>query len=268
MSTVVDVSLFLLLLSGALVAFTLPPTVDDQPPDAEAEAQALATSTTAVTVPHSPGEETHHRGTYAALVADAAVANLTGPEGRDESVATQAIETAVANATRRSDAHVAVTAKWVPYPGAPLDGCFAVGRTPPERTPAHTATLTVPSGMPEARTIATDAAGREGYAGVATVVAAAIVEGYVAPNSQLEPRRNDPAALAARRRAQRLAAVLGVNIEDALAVGDRDTVRRVLREALKSHLEADLRASFATPQEAARAISVSTVRLTVTVWAA
>ncbi|WP_332898327.1 DUF7284 family protein [Haladaptatus sp. CMSO5] len=268
MSTVVDVCLFLLLLSGAVVAFMVPPATDGQPPDAEAEAQALATSTTDVLVPRTAGETTHHRGTYAALVADATVANLTGPGGRGDPAPTQATETAVENATRRPNAQVAVTAKWQPYPGAPLTGCFSAGNRPPEGTQARTATLAVPSELPQARTTALDAAARDGYAGVATVIAETIVQGSVTPESQLEPRRTDPAAKATRRRAQRLASALGVNIEDALESGDSDAVRRVLRETLKAQLEADLRDSFETPHAAAEAVSVSTVRLTVTVWAA
>lgn len=269
MSTVIDVSLFLLLLSGSVVALSLQPTVSPQPPDAEAEARMLATSTTAVSVAQPTGESSIVRGTYAALLADAAVANLTGPANHgQEASSSRPIANAVHNATLRPTEHVAVSAVWQPYEAATLEGRVRTGPTPPQTKTVHTATLSVPSGLPDARQDAIGAAKRDGYSGVATVVSTAIVDGYIAPVSQFGPRRSDPAAHANRRRARRLATVLGTYIEDPFTNGEIATTRLVLREALEAQIEADIRNRFATPTAAAEAVSVGRVRLTITVWSA
>jgi len=162
-STVLDVALFLLLVSAAVGLVYAAPRVDDPGSDAVADpdvaaetATTLATSTTTVWYEPAAGEAPARpaRGTVAAHLARATVANATvddRPFG-----GAPAYETAVRNATRtalsrvRAGTAIQVRTHWEPLPGAGLGGGFVVGPSPPPGADVHAATVAVPVGSARA----------------------------------------------------------------------------------------------------------------------
>lgn len=156
-STVLDVALFLLLVSasiGLLYAVEAPeePTAD---PDVAAEAQTTLATTT-VTVRYGPpaavGEPGRQpvRGTVAEHLAAATLANADA----DDRPLRRApwYEGAVRNATRNAlariedDAAVQVRTRWEPLPGSGVRGGLVVGPSPPPDADVHAATVRVPVG--------------------------------------------------------------------------------------------------------------------------
>lgn len=160
-STVLDVALFLLLVSAAIgLVYAAPraggpaaggtPDVD---PDVAAEATTtLATTTTTVRyAPAGAGEDAPQqpaRGTVAEHLAAATVANAA-LEDRPLHQAPR-YEAAVRNATRATRSRiqagtaVQVRTRWEPLPGSDLRGELVVGPSPPPDADVHAATLAVP----------------------------------------------------------------------------------------------------------------------------
>jgi len=171
-STVVDVAVCLLLVGAAALTLTGAPIAEPDPATGRAEelASTLAGSTGTV-VYADAGRERTARGTLAGLLAAAAVTNRTPATG-------DGFRQAVANATRPAlgarEWRGQVTATWRPYEGADPGGTVVVGPTPPPGVDVHAATTGVPSGLdPRRRAILTEA-DRDGYTGVATLLADAV----------------------------------------------------------------------------------------------
>ena len=286
-STVVDTTLFLLLLGGAvgtLVAGTggldTPPSGDDH---ADETATALATTTVGVDYEltprnnHSDGISYGHsgdfdrtaHGTVAGLLA-AATRTAATLDGERIAPAGGGFERAVRNEThaavhRRATA-VGVTAVWEPYDGAPLSGRVHAGPTPPASADVRAARLTVDSGVAPVDERAREAARTDGTDGVAHVVAAAVVEGFFSPAESRVALRGDAPAdtLAAHRyrRVARLTDAPALDLENGSVAATNDR----LTAALADRFAADMRDRFETPAATARAVSTGEVRIVVRTW--
>lgn len=173
-STVLDVSVCLLLVGAAVLTLLGAPRGGPDPSADRADeiASTLAGSTATVSYGHAGENRTAH-GTLAGLLADAAVSNATPATG-------QGFRSAVANVTRPAlgapDWRGQVLVTWRPYEGADGRAGVRVGWPPPSDADVHTATTHVPSGLSPVRQEAKTAAERDGYRGVAAVLARSLPE--------------------------------------------------------------------------------------------
>lgn len=277
-STVVDVTVCLLLLSGAVVALTLP--VAEQPPDRDVDEIATVVGTATTNVSYQlAGEqltpaatdataalaygERHRDGTVAGLLARAAITNATldgdrlVPEASD-------YRDAVREKTRAViPARVSVTARWEPYPNANLSGVVTVGDTPPATADIQTATLSVPvTGF----AVDDDLERIDSYEAVARPTARAIVAGTL-PDSYGEAATGDDLAVrSVSHRAQVLAGNESLPATQYQFAGDVSGLHDRVTAALADRLATDLQSEFETPSEAASAVSPGRVTVTVRGW--
>lgn len=155
-STVLDVALFLLLVSVAVGLLYAAPRAGDPQSDPDVAAETATTlATTTTTVRYAPAgsadaPERPVRGTVAEHLAAAAVANAR-IDGRPLREA-PAYHEGVRDVTRRTLADVGdgtriqVRAVWEPLPGADAGGEVVVGPSPPPDADVHAATVEVPVG--------------------------------------------------------------------------------------------------------------------------
>jgi hypothetical protein len=291
-STVLDVAVCLLLVSAGvvtLVAADAPSDAADPAAERRAEAvvETLSTSTAgvhyslasgarparrvlgadAVPVASGPSFERYRRGTHASLLARAAMAGVA-VDGRRLTRTGDGLRRAVENETTRSFSMTGaqVVAVWRPYAGAPVTARVGVGPTPPNDATVHAATTAVPSGVPSARTAATNAADG-GYAAVADAVARAVVAGLFPPaEADLALDADYPVSALVRYRYRRAAALTGASLGDSLDDGDAARANDRLAAALSTRLERDVRARFDSPDAAARAVRTSRVDVVVRTW--
>ncbi|WP_423745525.1 hypothetical protein V5735_06025 (plasmid) [Haladaptatus sp. SPP-AMP-3] len=271
-STVLDVTLCLLLVSAS--AFVLVgakrPQSTARTRTAESTANVLTTSTAGLnyTIRTDDGAiRRTTRGTLAGLLGQAALANAS-VRGAELSRTNDPFEHAVARRVRERLDHpsrMQLLVRWEPYRNAHLRGRFAVGKSPPPRVDVHAAETTLPNKFPAVRERSLDVARRGGYRDVARVVAAGIVTGLV-PNRTttlaLHDRETGTTVAARLRRLIRLYDVGGSDTNTLTS----DRTRRVLIDALTTAVEADLRATFGTPTDAARSVSLGETRLVVRTW--
>jgi len=293
-STVLDAALFLLLVGAAVGTLALgtspPPTANADAADGVAD--TLTTSTATVQYSLAPGarrassrvvefpktdgptfRRTAH-GTLASHLSTAARGSLA-VDGQRVSYARADYQRSVANATQnltRGRDHLArIRARWEPYPDAPIEGSFTVGPTPPPDATVHAETVVVASGLPSARgparRVTTENATNATFGRVGTIVARRIVEGLFPPDRTRSALLGDyPVEQLVTYRYERLGRYLGANVT-APAVADNATgANDELATALGERLAADMRSRFRSPREAADAVSVGQVRITVRTW--
>lgn len=272
-STAVDAVVFLLLVSAAVGTLAVAgPSASRGPPDGTAAetARTLTTSTVAVEYPPLVGRNRTATGTAAGLLAESTLATVR--VGHDRLTPTgdafaDAVRDGVEPVARHRSANVQVRVVWTAYRGAPLTGETVVGPAPPAGTDVDAAVVTVPSGLPAARDAAHDAAARDGYLGVARVVADRFVDGRFDPERMRlalygEGDRSDLAAA----RYHGAARTLGVSVDSQVVRAETESANRRLTAALADRLRRDLRSRFDTPEDAARAVSVGEVRIVVRTW--
>lgn len=271
-STVLDVALFVLLVGAAVLTLTGAPTQTADPADGRAHevATVLATSTAQVNDTSGAGDTSSRpvHGTLAGLLADAATRSPDAdgaPLAPDDGFAA-----AVKNATRPVLAgegwRAEVVVAWRPFPGAHLAGELRVGHSPPETADVHAATTTVGNALPAVREGSHGAARVGGYDAVAETVAGAVVSGLFPPDAT-RARLADPETADATRRRYRLAGdAYGIPLAGSVERGEVDRANGRLRDAMADRLAADLRREFDSPADAADAVEVGKVRITVRTW--
>lgn len=287
-STVIDVAVCLLLISAAIGTLSLPvagPSAAPERPDAAATVKSLATGTTSVTYDldtgaiakagnnrTTPGPEAERvaHGTYAELLAEAAVENAT-LDGQSLSNASDGFErhvgAAVRTATDSTGARTQVRAIWTPYPGATTRGVAVAGPTPPPGASVAAATITVPSRFPRVRQRAIRAARQGGYPAIARVVAAATVAGWFPPSqSRLALRGDHPVDALLDRRYRNTATVLDTNVDSPLRAEQPRRANARIEAGLARLYERDLRRRFDSPGAAARAVRIGEVQVVVRTW--
>jgi hypothetical protein len=283
-STVADVTFFLLFVGAAAAALVhasaLDPAATENP--ATEETELLATSTASVEYALDPpvdppawttnASARHQRtahGTLAELLGEAAMSGLT-VDGTRLSTAGTGFEDAVANATRArlrepTQRH-AVRVRWEPYRAAPLNATMRVGERPPPSADVSTSTMTVPSPTASVGSAAETAAAEDGYEGVATVVADAVVEGLFPPEqAQLALDSDYPEAHLMSRRYERMAALTDAGNLSPDSTSAR-TMNADLTTALVDRFEADMRRRFDSPAAAADAVETGEITITVRTW--
>jgi hypothetical protein len=268
-STVLDAALFCLLVTAAVATLTVPTAPPAGPPadgTADGTARALSTTTATVTVDAAGGRA---HGPPADLLARAArrSASLDGvsitPDGRFPERVAAAAHRVAAHRSHR----VRLRAVWRPYRNASLRGTVTAGPRPPADAEVDAATLTVPSGLPDLEARAGRAARADGYAGVARVLAAAVVRARFHPERMrvalYGPER---VADAARARYRAFGDAVGEPVGGSPGSINATRTNRRLTAALAARIETDLRRRFDSPTAAAEALEADTVTVTVRTW--
>lgn len=280
-STVVDVTLFLLFVGAAAAALVGAGGLEPPSPGTPAaeEAELLATSTATVeyavapaadppdwtTNPAESRQRTAH-GTLAELLGEAAMSAVR-VNGARLSTAGTGFEAAVANSTRtrlrESGQRHDVRVRWEPYRNAPMNATMRVGERPPPSADVHAATVTVPSPMASA---ADDRAGPRSYEGVANRLAASVVGGLFPPRqAQLALDGGYPSNQLTSHRYRRLAALTGAGAvsPDSTAATELNTE---LTGALTETFERDMRERFGSPAAASASVRAGRITITVRTW--
>jgi hypothetical protein len=266
-STVLDVAVFLLLLSASVGTLAMIPDFQTGPVTVDDTATVLGTTT--AKIEHGVrGSERRAHGTLAVLLGRAAVAN-SSIEGESLAPSRSDFGGQVCSTTRARIAdpnRTNIAVSWEPYGGAPLRGSVTVGPAPPPAADVTVATLTVPS---PAETHQEDALRvvDGGYQAVATVVANAVAETLL-PGSRLEASasRQSPTAVVSSTRFRAFSAGLGLSVDSLLAEGKISTARNRVSQALADRFAADMRERFATPERAASAVRVGTIDVVIRRW--
>lgn len=254
-STVLDVAVCLLLVGAAVATLAAAPQPSDRPHGARADSTVGTVATVTTTVP--AGGERRSHGTLAEHLATAAVADarLDGAP-----VVETGYPGSVANETDAlTGRQASVTARWEPYPGAPLVGNVVAGEPPPPDADVAARTLTIESGVAVPESVGS-------FEGLARELA----DAYVA---WLFPPERTYASLADARTADRTTDLYGSAAETLAAdvrapVADREVraANDELATALAARLTADLRERYATPRAAAADVAVDEVELVVRRW--
>lgn len=105
-STVMDVSLALLLVSAAAVALVTIPADDPRPPDPDAAARSVLASTVTTQYQAASGEQRVAAGRVGTLLGEAVVSAARG----ENPAFVQAVETSVSKLLARTDGRIAVVA--------------------------------------------------------------------------------------------------------------------------------------------------------------
>jgi hypothetical protein len=270
-STVLDVSVCLLLVSAAVGTLVLTTPLQDSETGAGETAELLASTTLSVEY-DLRGERRQAHGTAGTLLARAAVANAS-TDGLALSPASDSFRDTVRRAVRQRLAapnRTQVLARWRPYRGAALNGTVTVGQSPPPETDVHSATVTVPVSIPASHTPAMEATtGQRGYDAVAAAVAAAVADGLL-PDDRVDASafRESPTAVSSAHRYRAFAATTGADVGGPLATGAIGTAHDRVVDSLTATFARDMRERFQTPAATADTVRTGTVRLTVRRWGA
>lgn len=281
-STVFDVTVCLLLLSAAVVTLSLSSAGGDPPQDRTVDETASVLATTTVDLEYRLETERlgtaldatrlearaaerpdwlddrHRHGTLAGMIARAAIANTT-VEGTPLAPETSGFRTAVRETVAPTlPPRTSVTARWRPYPDAPINGTILIGEKPPARADVQTATLTVPVGA-----VGSEASATESYRELADELAAEIVDATLVRTSG-EFALGDTGITAAA--VHRYRVLSGEQVTDRLLAAEIGQLNRAATAALADQLRADLRTRFETPAAAATATTQGTVWLTARRW--
>ncbi|WP_440008820.1 DUF7284 family protein [Halomicrococcus sp. SG-WS-1] len=276
-STALDATLCLLLVSAAALTLVHADAPDRAAPDpAESVATTLTTATAQVNYTLSTADGRRYRrsahDTVAGLAAACAAGDVAVADA-ERARRTGGFERALDRKLRRFDVasdrtrRVQVVARWEPYPDASVAGRCVLGPSPPPDADVHAASVTLPSGMAPAENAGRPEGWRT-YGGVADAVARSVVRGLFPPGRlgvALRNRRTTPLALP---RLRRLAALTDADVDGELAAGDAAGVRRELVDALAATVESELRARYASPDRAAASTAVARVEVVVRVWSA
>jgi hypothetical protein len=254
-STVLDVAVCLLLIGAALATLSAaPPASTDPGPTADETADVVATATTGI-----PVRGVTRHATFAAHLGRAAVSAATLGDRR---FLATTYPRSVRNATAEAVPHrTYVTATWRPFTNASVGGRLAAGREPPASADVAAATLTVESGI-DAPATGEDPSFESVADGLATAVLDWLFPPHRTRTALLDPRTAP--AIADRYRA--VGATVGVDVRPALRDADIESTNAALAAALADRLEADLRAEYDSPAEAADATSPETTTVTIRRW--
>jgi len=268
-STVLDVTVCLLLISAAVFVLALP--ITEPPPDRGADETAAVLSTTTVDLEYrlsteqfGAGDETDRKplrtrhGTLAGLAGRAALASLAvgGKQVAPETAGFREAVTAKIGAA--TPARTFVTAHWEPYPGATVSGRIEAGPEPPEAADVQAATRRVP--LPA---LAAEPDGAT-FEAVAATVARSVVTAFVPVTAGERPLDNPVLLASTVHRYEVLAD--DFDLRRAYIDGDMERLVRAATRGLADRLEADLRAQFDSPSTAADAVTSGHAWLTVQRW--
>lgn len=265
-STVLDVAVFLVLVTAAVGTVAYAPAPVDSSHTAQETAAVLATTTATVDY-ELQGSHRQSHATLGTLLGNAAVSNATidgtslTPMAGPFRAAVRAAVTARLPHPNRTH----VTAVWQPYPDSPLRGEIHVGAPPPSGVDVAVATVTVPVAV-EATAVERVAqmSGTEGL----SLQAASAVTGELLPSTEAAaaPNQDGPTGAVTTARYRAFADALGVSVEGALARGSVTSAHRAVTRALAERFEREMQQRFASPAAVRKALQTGTVTLTVRRW--
>jgi hypothetical protein len=266
-STVLDVTVFLLLVSAAVGTLVLADPPEQTDSQADETAEIVATSTLSIEYDLA-GETRHAHGTIGELLARAAVANATFDDESLSSVERGFSEKVEAKTSARlvTPNRTQIVARWVPYRGGPLQGRTVIGPEPPDGIDVHSATVTVSVPIATSQKRAANRSG-DGYDAVARTVAVAVADGLL-PDNRVDAStfRESPATSATTHRYEAFAEATGTGVSGLLKSGSVGTAHNRIVAGLERTFAADMRDRFETPATAAEAVQTGTVRITVRRW--
>lgn len=255
MSTVLDVAFCLLLVGVAVTTLTVAAPDESRSVTIDSDPTAQSIATVTATVRAADGQQAH--GTLANHLARATIINAT-TDG--EQIARSTYPDAV---SREIENHTGVrshiTARWEPYPDAPIESQVSVGSPPPETADVATTTLTVDSGIASSDV-------SESFDSIAESIAEAYVTRLFPPERTrvrlVDARTATPTAERYEEAAETFEADLSEEISDASARGANER----LTVALAEEIESDLRDRYETADEAADETGADKVVIVVRRW--
>lgn len=254
-STVLDVAVCLLLVGAAIGTITVAPqsSQPSEAPDAGRTTATVASVTTTVPV----GAERQAHATVAGHLGTAAVADarLDG-----DPVAGSSYPSAVANETRSvTPDRTYVTARWEPYPGAPLAGTVSAGEHPPGRADVAASRITVDNGIAEPGRL-------DSFEDLARSLANAYVAWLFPPERTYANLVDDRTAGRTRDRYSAVGQTVAVAVRQPLLEGQVRVANDDLSSTLAARFEADLRDRYPSPKAAASNVTVDEVDIVVRRW--
>jgi len=254
-STVLDVSLCLLLVGVAVTTLVVGVPADDEEPAVRADSTARTVATATATVPSGLGHATHdtlagHLGTTAVLDSRIAGDRLTDSEYPGS------VREAVASSTGR---RVFVTARWEPYPGAPLSGGVSVGDRPPRDASVAVTRVTTDSGVRPPGDATT-------FEDLSRELASAYISWLFPPERTRALHVDVRTAPVVSSRYRRAGDGLAVDVRPAVTDARVRRGNNVLTEALAARLRRDLRERYDSPAAARRNVTTGTVEIAVRRW--
>lgn len=271
-STILDVTVFLLFVSAAVATLTVAPDPAADPnPDptaVEDRAALLAASTADLEYTLRASQRSAH-GTVASLLARGAVANAT-IDGRVLSASHGDYLDGISSVTRQrvgSANRTQVIVRWEPYRGAPVRGTLRAGPSPPSGRDVTVGTISVPAPVPPGSDVGGEIPTDGSFHDVASVAARATADAVLPAGHAMVPSgRTSPASTVSSARMETLAEATGVSVEGPLARGNISAARERVIAGLRERFERDMRERFETPADATDALSAKTVRITVRRW--
>lgn len=267
-STVLDVTMFLLFVSAAVATLTVAPDPGPGPLAVDDQAALLAATTADVEYTVRTSDRTAH-GTIASLLARGAVANAT-VDGRPLSASGDEFLDEVSKTTRQTLGpanQTQVLVRWEPYRDAPVRGAVNVGPEPPPGRDVTVATISVPAPVAPDEEEDGKIGLAEGFHGVASVAARATADALLPTgHATLPSGRVSPASVVGSSRLRTLADATDVSVDRRLARGDFPSARERVIAGLTERYERDMHERFDTPGAAAQAVTAGTVRITVRRW--
>lgn len=254
-STVLDVSLCLLLVGVAVTTLVVGVPVDDEEPAVSADSTARTVATATATVPSGLGYATHdtltgHLGGAAVLDSSIEGDRLVDSEYPDS------VREAVAVSTGR---RVFVTARWEPYPDAPLSGSVSVGDRPPRDASVAVTRVTTDSGIRPPRDAKT-------FEDLSHELASAYISWLFPPERTRALLVDVRTAPAVSTRYSRVGDSLAVDVRPAVTDAHVRRANDALTDALASRLHRDLRARYDSLAAARRNVTTGTVETAVRRW--
>lgn len=237
-STVFDVTLFLLIVSVALGMLVYLPADEQSTPELATDtASTLATSTESVSyTPAPPGttapmDERTEYGTVAQLLASATVATAeyNGEPLAPAPAYTQAVSNATKNILPAIGESARIRASWEPAGTTAIHGELTVGPQPPATAEISAASITIPVGASVAGT-AQNQAGETALA--RSIIAAMFPPNHVA--TALESTGDEATTVTARYQAA--GSTLDVDLRPALQANDPSSANAMLARALAPQL--------------------------------
>jgi hypothetical protein len=258
-STVLDVTVCLLLITVAVGTLTTSIPNDGRQLNVDGSSVATALTTVTTTVETDAGRAVH--GTLSEQLARATVVGATldgrhlGPQAYPRAVERAVLE----HVPRRTH----VSARWSPYPNAPLESRVEAGAEPLESTDIAVTGRTIDSGieLPMAGETST-------FDALADSIARAYIDCLFPPArirvQLVDPRTADETTSRYRSIAKRLGATR--EVERAITDASSDQANDHLATALADRIESDLRVSHETPEAAAADVTLDRVELVVRRW--
>lgn len=254
MSTVLDVAFCLLLVGVAVstLALAVPDESEEMTVDSDATAHSLATVTASV-----PADNEQVHGTLAEHLAHATVTNATYDGERIiRSTYPDAVEGEI---EAQTGVRSHITARWEPYPDAPIGSRVSVGTAPPPTVDVAATKLTVDSGMTAFETEAS-------FESIAASIAKAYVERLFPPERTRVKLVDARTAKPTAGRYEEAEAAFDADLGGAIADADTERANGRLVAALADRLESDLRLQYAAAENAAAETATGEIKIVVRRW--